>query len=123
MSLAGSEPSQTLRVSEHRAELGAGGAAHSAAVTRLSKLDVDLFPYGALIVVMEDVAISLPNGVPRWDLCHQNACLAGVAMIGHRRTPLLCAGEGSGLSAFPDVVNSGSGFVHQGLTARLEPHI
>lgn len=77
MSSAGSEPSQALRVSEHRAELGAGRAAHPAAVTGLSKLDVDLFPYRALIVVVEDVAVSLPNGVPRWDLCHQYACLAG----------------------------------------------
>ena len=77
MSLAGSEPRQTLRVSEHRTELGTRGTAHAAAVTKFSKLHVNLPAYGALIVVMEDVAVSLPNGVPGWDLCHQGICLAG----------------------------------------------
>ena len=77
MSSAGSKASETLRISEHRAQLGAGRAAHAAAVSKLSKLDVDLFPYGALIVVVEDISVSLPNGVPRGDLCHQEACLSG----------------------------------------------
>ena len=77
MSLAGSESSQTLRIAEHRTELGARRAAHPTAVTRLPVLDVDLFPYGALVVVVKDVAVSLPDGVPRWDLCHQEAAWPG----------------------------------------------
>ena len=55
-------------------------------MTKFSKLDVDLFPYGALIVVVKDVAVSLPNGVPGWDLCHQGTCLAGMALIDRGRT-------------------------------------
>ena len=77
MSLAGSKASQTLRVSEHRAQLGAGGAAHTATVARLSKLDVDLLPNRALIVVVKDVPVSLSNGVPRLDLCHQEVAWPG----------------------------------------------
>jgi hypothetical protein len=55
----------------------------------------------------------LPDGVPGWDLCHQGACLAGVALIDHGLVPHLCPRESSGFAAFPDVVNSRSGFVHQ----------
>ena len=77
MSLAGSESSQTLRVSKHRAELGAGGAAHAATVAGFSELDVDFLANGALIVVVKDVPVSLPNGVPRWDLCHQEVAWPG----------------------------------------------
>jgi hypothetical protein len=77
VSLAGSESCQTLRIPEHRTELGAGRTAHPTAVTRLPVLDVDFFPYGALVVVVKDVAVSLPNGVPRWDLCHQEAAWPG----------------------------------------------
>jgi hypothetical protein len=77
VSLAGREPGETLRVTEHRAELGTRGAAHAASVTRFPKLDVDLFSYRTLIVVVEDVAVSLPNGVPRWDLRHQGTAWPG----------------------------------------------
>ena len=111
MRLPRSEPSQALRISQHRAELGAGGAPGSTAVTGLSELDVDLFAYRALIVVVKDVSVSLPNGVPRWDLCHQNACLAGAGLFSHCRTPLLCPGRSSGLSTFSDDGNLSSGFV------------
>ena len=82
-------------------------------MTGFSKLDVDFFAYWALIVVVEDVSVSLPDGVPGWDLCHEGACLAGVAFIDHGPVPHLCPRESSGCAAFPDVVNSRSGFVHQ----------
>jgi hypothetical protein len=82
-------------------------------VTRFSKLDVDFFAYRALIVVVEDVSVSLPDGVPGWDLCHQGACLAGVAFIDHGPVPHLCSRGSSGFAALPDVVNLRGGFVHQ----------
>ncbi len=75
MSLAGSEPSQTFWVSQQRTELGTRGAAHAATVTGFSELDVDLLAYGALIVVMKDVAVFLPNRVPGGNLGHQRVCL------------------------------------------------
>ena len=81
-------------------------------MTRLAKLDVDFLAYRALIIVMEDVSISLPDGVPGGDLCHQGACLAGVALIDHGRVPHLCPRESFSL-AVPDVVDPRSGFVHQ----------
>ena len=80
-------------------------------MTRFAKLDVDFLAYRALIVVMEDVSISLPDGVPGVDLCHQGACLAGVALIDHGRVPHLCPRESSCL-AVPDVLDPPSGLVH-----------
>lgn len=82
-------------------------------MTRFSKLDVDFFTYRALIVVVEDVSVFLPDGVPGRDLCHEEACLAGVALIDHGPVLHLCPRESSGLATFADVVNSGSGFVLQ----------
>jgi hypothetical protein len=91
-------------------------------VTGFSKFDVDLFAYGALIVVVEHVAISLTNGVPRRNLCHQ-VCLSGMGLIAHGRAPHLRSRESSGPAAFPDVVNAGTGVVHQCLTTRFEPYV
>jgi hypothetical protein len=81
-------------------------------VTRLAILDVDFLAYRALIVVVEDVSISLPDGVPGGDLCHQEACLAGAALIDHGRVPHLCPRESFSL-AVSYVLDPRSGFVHQ----------
>ena len=77
VSSARSQPSQTLRAPQQRTELGTCGTAHPATVTAFSKLDVDLLAYGALIVVVEDVAVFLADGVPGRNLCHQEVCLTG----------------------------------------------
>lgn len=74
--LAGSESGEALGISEHRSELCAGRAPHAAPVTWFSELYVDFLPYRALIIIVENVAVALPYGVPRWDLCHQEGpCL------------------------------------------------
>ena len=54
-------------------QLGAGRALGPAAMPPHAKLRIDPLSYGALIVIVVDVAVSLPNGVPGGDLRHHRA--------------------------------------------------
>jgi hypothetical protein len=56
-------------------QLRTGAALHPAAVPRLPVLNFDFFADGALIVVVIDVSVSLPNRMPRWCPRHCRANL------------------------------------------------